>query len=244
MRRLPDVLRHVDDVEYHRDVHAVRGGARFHEVELRLGAIDERDPVLDVLGVLALRFQRRFRDHLHRLPFEARPDPYGHRAGPRDPGLGPRRSRHQALQKLLRAPLERCDRVDRGHRRHALRVLLLARLEALEPGELLPVLTALLGRLARRRAQVLAMQHHALAVEGEHDNRPLGGRLAILRTARLVEGVEVLSRANHQLLRLTLGHLCPRYCETARTALRQRTARPPPPPPGGAPRASNAPAAD
>ena len=71
------------------------------------------------------------------------------------------------------------------------------------------MLTALLGRLARRLAQVLAMQHDALAVEGEHDNRPLGGRLAILRTARLVEGVEVLSRANHQLLRLTLGHLRP-----------------------------------
>ena len=53
------------------------------------------------------------------------------------------------------------------------------------------------------------MQHDALAVESEHDNRPLGWRLALLRTACLVEGVEVLSRANHQLFRLTLGHLCP-----------------------------------
>ena len=34
----------MDDVQYHRDVDAVGGGARFHEVELRLGAIDERDP--------------------------------------------------------------------------------------------------------------------------------------------------------------------------------------------------------
>ena len=50
-RRLPDVLDHVDDVEYHRDVDAVGGGARFDEVELRLGAVDEHDPVLDVLGV-------------------------------------------------------------------------------------------------------------------------------------------------------------------------------------------------
>ena len=33
MRRLPDVLGHVDDIEYHRDVDAVGGGAR--EVELR-----------------------------------------------------------------------------------------------------------------------------------------------------------------------------------------------------------------
>ena len=32
----------MDDIEYHRDVNAVGGGAR--EVELRLGAIDERDP--------------------------------------------------------------------------------------------------------------------------------------------------------------------------------------------------------
>ena len=32
---------HVDDVEDHRDVHAVRGGARLHEVELRLGAVDD-----------------------------------------------------------------------------------------------------------------------------------------------------------------------------------------------------------
>ena len=70
------------------------------------------------------------------------------------------------------------------------------------------MLPALLGRLARRLAQILAMQHDALAVEGEHDNRPLGWRLALLRTACLVEGVEVLSRANHQLFRLTLGHLC------------------------------------
>ena len=53
------------------------------------------------------------------------------------------------------------------------------------------------------------MQHHALAVEGQHDHRPLGRRLAIRRTARLVEGVEVLSRPNHQLFRLTLGHLRP-----------------------------------
>ena len=75
MRRFRDVLGHVDDVEHHRDVHAVGGGARFHQVELRLGAIDERDPALDVLGVLALGFQRRLRDHLPRLPFEARPRP-------------------------------------------------------------------------------------------------------------------------------------------------------------------------
>ena len=53
------------------------------------------------------------------------------------------------------------------------------------------------------------MQHHALAVEGEHDNRPLGGRLALRRTARLVEGVEVLGRASRQLFRLTLGHFGP-----------------------------------
>ena len=45
-------------------VHAVRSGARFHQVELRLGPVDERDPVLDGLGVLALRFSpglRRYR---------------------------------------------------------------------------------------------------------------------------------------------------------------------------------------
>ena len=53
------------------------------------------------------------------------------------------------------------------------------------------------------------MQHHALAVEGQHDHRPLGRRLALRRAARLVEGVEVLSRANHQLFGLTLGHLRP-----------------------------------
>ena len=53
------------------------------------------------------------------------------------------------------------------------------------------------------------MQHHTLAVEGEHDDRPLGGRLALGRTARLVEGVEVLGRASHQLFRLTLGHFGP-----------------------------------
>ena len=57
MRCLPDVLDHVDDVEYHRDVHPVGGGARFHQVELRLGAIDERDPALDVLRVLAARLR-------------------------------------------------------------------------------------------------------------------------------------------------------------------------------------------
>ena len=38
--RLADVLGHVDEVDYH--TRKVDGGAR--EVELRLGAIDERDP--------------------------------------------------------------------------------------------------------------------------------------------------------------------------------------------------------
>ena len=47
------------------------------------------------------------------------------------------------------------------------------------------------------------MQHHALAVEDEHDNRPLGGRLARRRVARLVEGVEILRRTSHQLTVMT-----------------------------------------
>ena len=213
VRRLPDVLDHVDDVEYHSDVHAVGGGARFHQVELRLGAVDEHDPALDVLGVLVLGFQRRLGDDLPGLAFEARPDPFGHRAGPHGRGLGPglgyRLSWHQALQELLRTPHQRRGRVDGGHRRHALGVLLLPRLQALERGERLPLLPTLLGRPPRRLTQIVAMQHHALAVEGEHDDRPLGGRLALRRTARLVEGVEVLGRASHQLFRLTLGHFGP-----------------------------------
>ena len=61
-------------------VDAVGGGARFDEVELRLGAVDEHDPALDALGVVALGFQQRLGDHLGRLVFEARPDPFGHRA--------------------------------------------------------------------------------------------------------------------------------------------------------------------
>ena len=44
MCRLPNVPDHVDDVQDHRDVHAEFGGARFHEVELRLGPVDERHP--------------------------------------------------------------------------------------------------------------------------------------------------------------------------------------------------------
>ena len=44
------------------------------------------------------------------------------------------------------------DRVDGGHRRHALRVLLLARPEAIERGELFPLLSAPLGRLAQVRS--------------------------------------------------------------------------------------------
>ena len=71
------------------NVHPVGGGARFHQVELRLGAVDEHDPALDVLGVLALGFQRRLGNHLPGLAFEARPDPFGHQAGPHGPGLGP-----------------------------------------------------------------------------------------------------------------------------------------------------------
>ena len=53
------------------------------------------------------------------------------------------------------------------------------------------------------------MQHHALAVEGEHHHRLVSDRLARRRSARRVEGVEVLSRASDQLFRLTLGHLGP-----------------------------------
>ena len=53
------------------------------------------------------------------------------------------------------------------------------------------------------------MQHHALAVEGEHHHRLVGDRLARRRTAVLVEGVEVLGRASDQLFRLTLGHIGP-----------------------------------
>ena len=88
-------------------------------------------------------------------------------------------------------------------------MLLLAQLQALERGERLAVLPALLGRPPRRLPQSVAMQHHALAVEGEHDNRPFGRQLTLGRAARLVEGVEVLGRASHQLFRLTLGHFGP-----------------------------------
>ena len=60
-------------------------------------------PALDVLGVVALRFQRRLRDHLHRLPFEARPDPVsGLFAGGgeilREAGAPPNRSGLQELE--------------------------------------------------------------------------------------------------------------------------------------------------
>ena len=72
---------------------------------------------------------------------------------------------------------------------------------------MLPVPPALLRGLARRLAQVVAMQHHTLAVEGEHDDRPRGRRPAPLGLTRLVEGVEVGSRASHQLFRLTFGYL-------------------------------------
>ena len=47
------------------------------------------------------------------------------------------------------------------------------------------------------------MQHHTLAVEGEHDHRFVGGRLARRRTQRFVESVEALGHANRQLLCLT-----------------------------------------
>ena len=70
----------MDDVEDHSHVHAVGGGPRFDEVELRLGPVHEYDPTLDTLGVVALGFQHRFGDHLGRLPFKARPSPFSHRA--------------------------------------------------------------------------------------------------------------------------------------------------------------------
>ena len=65
--------------------------------------------------------------------FEARPDPFGHRARTHRRGLGPilglgfgrRLWGHQALQELLRATHERRDHVEGGHLRQALRVLLL-----------------------------------------------------------------------------------------------------------------------
>ena len=113
-------------------------------------------------------------------------------------------------------------------------MLLLARLETLEPEERLPLPPTLLGRLARRFAQVVTMQHHALAVEGQHDDRPLGKRLAPGRAARLVERVEVLGRASHQLVRLTLGHFGPgttrqveqRFVERPRGGTNTLTQRP------------------
>ena len=67
----------------------IGGAARFDEVELRLGAVDEHDPVLDVFGVVALGFQRCLGDHLPGLAFQARPDPLGLRAGPHEGGLAP-----------------------------------------------------------------------------------------------------------------------------------------------------------
>ena len=96
-----------------------------------------------------------------------------------------------SLAGTLRAAHPRRRRVDGGHRRHALRVLLLSRLQALERRQALALPPALLGLLARRLAQVPAVQHDTLAVVGRHDdrvvrNRPAGGRLT-----RLVEGVEV-----------------------------------------------------
>ena len=80
-------------------------------------------------------------------------------------------------------------------------------LQALERRQALALPPALLGLLARRLAQVLAVQHDTLAVVGQHDDRVVGNRLARGRLTRLVEGVEVHRRPSHQLLRLALGHL-------------------------------------
>ena len=213
---------------------------------MRLGAVDEHDPALDALRVVALGFQHRLGDHLGRIVFEARPDPFGHRARTHRRGLGPilglgrRLSGHQALQEILRAAHQRRDRVDGGHRRHAFGVLLLARPQAVERGELLALPPAPLGRLARRPRAGPRDAAPRPCRRGEHHNRLVSDRLARRRSARRVEGVEVLSRASDQLFPPDAWAPGPRYGETARTALRRTTAMRPLRPPGGAPRASNA----
>ena len=162
-----------------------------------------------------------------RLATGAGPHRPGSGLGRPGPGLGPGRRlcRHQALQELLGAAHEGRRRVHGGHRGHALGVLLLSRLQTLEQRQMLPVPPALLGRLARRLAQVVAMQHHALAVEGQHDHRPRGWRPALRGLTRLVEGVEVRSRASHQLFGLTLGYLCPGMARQIQQHLVERARR-------------------
>ncbi len=96
---LPHVLGHVDNVDDHFDSHVVYRGDLFHEGELRLGAIDQRDLARGVLGVLALGFQRRRRDHLPRLRFDARPDLFCDGPRPHDQGRAAWLWRHQARRR-------------------------------------------------------------------------------------------------------------------------------------------------
>ena len=201
------------------------GGARFDEGRVASRRRRRARPSADALRVVALGFQ-------HRLG--ARPDRV--RGSPTRLATG--RGRTAAvLARFLALAAGRGIRLCRkssglrtngatacGHRRQCF----------FSPGrrrlnELLALPPAPLGRLARRLAQVLVMQHHALAVEGEHHNRLVSDRLARRRSARRVEGVEVLSRASDQRS-ATLGHLA-RYGETARTALRRTTAMRPLRPP-------------
>ena len=134
------------------------GGIRCHEVERRLCAVDERDPVIDALGVVAFGTEAHLGSHLPGLPFEARPDAFCHRARPPGRGLASRRSGHQVLHDLVRASHERRDRV----------------------GDELAALAAPLGGLARRHGLLLARQHDALAVDRRRprpDRSPPAGRV-------------------------------------------------------------------
>ena len=181
VRRLPD-LDHVNDVEDHRHVDAVGGGARFDEGELRLGAVEHERLRAPGRGARLPASPRRppRPDRVRGSPRTGRGRTAAVDSWPWPPAVGASGS---AGNPPGCAPTARP--VDGGHRRHA-GVLLLARPQAVERGECSRCRRRLSAAFSRL-AQVLVMQHHALAVEGEHPD--VSDRLARRRSARRVEGV-------------------------------------------------------
>ena len=193
---------------------------------MRLGAVDEHDPALDALRVVALGFQHRLGDHLGRIVFEAAQTRLatGEDAPPGScPAAGCGAS---ALQEIgLRT------NGATGRRRPPSPCVWRASSRPAANGESSRCAGASRPPCASPRAGrwPTPLPSKVSTTTARQD------RLARRRSARRVEGVEVLSRASDQLFRLTLGHLGPAMArqlgassndrDAAASATRRRTSR-------------------
>ena len=205
VRRLPQVLQHMDDVENDGELGAHLGRRPAYARDLVLVSVDENHPTPLVVGVATQGLPEGLVDDLLHLLLQARPYPLVRRPRAR---LLRRRIAHgtQIVHDVVRLSWERRDVVHGRDLGHALAVLFLPfRQPLVRPTR---VALLLLGRLARGGTQVPLAHHHAGTIEGEYEQQSHCGlrRLDVVHQRARIELVEIDRGPHRQLFHLALLH--------------------------------------